>query len=64
MAESENYKKGTEIRSKLMGEDYRRQDEQDGLRRPDDAEVRRLRPRGGVRHAVVAPRPRPQDARR
>ena len=53
MAESENYKKGTEIRRKLMGEKYADEHEQVGLRRPDHEEVRRLRPRGGVRHAVV-----------
>ena len=33
MAESENYKKGTEIRSKLMGAKYADADEQVGLRR-------------------------------
>src|SRR5882762_1514412 len=43
------------------GREVRRPDEQDGLRRPDDEEVRRLCPRGGVRHAVVAARPRHED---
>ena len=33
MAESELYKKGTEIRSKLMGAEVRREHEQVGLRR-------------------------------
>ena len=53
-------KKGTEMRTQADGRAVRRQDEQVGLRRPDDEEVRRLRPRGGVRHAVVAARPRPR----
>src|ERR1700748_72447 len=43
------------------GRQVRREHEQVGVRRPDHEEVRRLRPRGGVRHAVGPPRPRPQD---